>query len=1070
MTKEQMFYKALQDVFIGAKIEGEGGFINLMRIKSNYYSQIEDILQKDIDNALRQYSNFREELFDKLYTFFSRYFTESGSIYFNSTPFHNNIYEKVYTDDRDVILFWKTQMLYYVKTDRIFRSMPIEVEGIKFRFDASTIENKKANEKRSLIYELKDMEDDKTIIFSVYYSEKGRKTREDDILKEIKKKHISITEELLEKAFRVFEKQSEVDFFINKNARQFLQEQFKLWSYQYFWDGASYWTQDRVNQLQILKDVAFKIIDFISQFEDELVKIWNKPKFVLNSNYVITLDRIMDTALSENQIPPAPFNKGGISVPHPDKEDVSASPFSKGSNPPTPFSKGGLRGILIKILTHSNIDLQIKEWKELGIVDEDFTVEDIFEDEASNNWEERKNPGLFDKNELKQKGLITTGFHLPYNPDLKERARELRKNMTEPERKIWYEYLRNFKYQVLRQKPLDNYIVDFYCPELKIVIEIDGDTHFTEEGKVYDEERTRILEGYGLKIIRFLNTDIMRNLAGVVQEIEKEIHQIPLTPFSKGGIGGSFNFDEESNPPAPFNKGGLRGICPKYKHLPIDTRYFKELELEILSLFDDLDNQLDGWLIKSENYQALNTILPKFREKVQTIYIDPPYNAKSSEIIYVNEYKHSSWITLMENRLSLARYFLSNSGVFECAIDENEHDNLSKLLTEILPNYEKTCISIVHNPRGIQGNNFSYTHEYTFFLCPSKGVIQHKEIEKDKWEYSNLRNWGGESLRTDAKNCFYPILIKDNRIVGIGEIPDNSYHLSSRVIKKDDDVYEVWPIDSNGIERKWRYAKQSIKEILDYLIIKDFEYEFEIYMPKMTEQYKTVWIDSIYDASIYGSKLLSEMFGKIDFDFPKSLYNVFDCLNSVLQSEKSAIVMDFFAGSGTTAHAVIELNRHDNGKRKYILVELGNHFNNVILPRIKKLCISDNWDNGKSKNGKGISHFIKYYELEQYEDTLRNCKYEDGDLLTIPDRSPYQEYVFLKDEKLLKSIDVDYENNKVNIDLTKLYENIDIPETLSNLMGKWIKKITAETVLFEDGNEINYKDLDYKQIKPLIWW
>ena len=162
MTKEQKFYKALQDVFIGAKVEGKGGFVNLMRIKSNYYRKIEDILKKDIKATLKSHPKFRDELFDKLYSFFSRYFTESGSIYFNTTPFHNNIYEKVYTDEKDVILFWKTRMLYYVKTDRIFRSLPVEFpsergvsEGrgvFKFYFDASKIESKKANEKRSLIF------------------------------------------------------------------------------------------------------------------------------------------------------------------------------------------------------------------------------------------------------------------------------------------------------------------------------------------------------------------------------------------------------------------------------------------------------------------------------------------------------------------------------------------------------------------------------------------------------------------------------------------------------------------------------------------------------------------------------------------------------------------------------------------------------------------------------------------------------------------------------------------------------------------------------------------------------
>jgi adenine-specific DNA-methyltransferase len=200
-TKEQKFYNALQDIFIGAKIEGQGGFVNLMKIKSNYYSKIEKILKDDIDKALKQYPSFREELFDKLYSFFNRYFTESGSIYFNSTPFHNNIYEKVYTDDKDVILFWKTRMLYYVKTDRIFRSLPIEFDNYKFYFDASKLENKKANEKRSLIFELNEVKEDKTIEFIVYYSEKGRVTKTEEILKKLKKENININEEILERAF-----------------------------------------------------------------------------------------------------------------------------------------------------------------------------------------------------------------------------------------------------------------------------------------------------------------------------------------------------------------------------------------------------------------------------------------------------------------------------------------------------------------------------------------------------------------------------------------------------------------------------------------------------------------------------------------------------------------------------------------------------------------------------------------------------------------------------------------------------------------------------------------------------
>ncbi|MGF3573748.1 MAG: site-specific DNA-methyltransferase, partial [Candidatus Bathyarchaeia archaeon] len=323
MSKEQKFFDALKDVFIGAKVEGESGYINLMRIKSKYFEEgVFPRLKKDIDEALKPFPEFREELFEKLYTFFNRYFSESGSIYFSYTPIHQNVYEKVYTEDDDVILFWKTHMLYYVKTDRLFNSLPVEMDGFKFFFDVSTLEHKKASEKREIVYEFKEKRADGTIVFNVYYSEKGKKTKIDEILRACKKEGVKVTEDVLIKAFRVFEKQSEVDYFINRNAKEFLKEQFNIWLYQYVFSGESEWTEKRIRQLQTLQNIAFKIIDFISQFEDELVKIWNKPKFVLNSNYVITLDRIAEKNIQ----------------------------------------------LVEKILNHPKFDEQIKEWKELGIV------------------------------------------------------------------------------------------------------------------------------------------------------------------------------------------------------------------------------------------------------------------------------------------------------------------------------------------------------------------------------------------------------------------------------------------------------------------------------------------------------------------------------------------------------------------------------------------------------------------------------------------------------------------------------------------------------------------------------
>ncbi|HUT85372.1 MAG TPA: endonuclease domain-containing protein [Elusimicrobiales bacterium] len=127
--------------------------------------------------------------------------------------------------------------------------------------------------------------------------------------------------------------------------------------------------------------------------------------------------------------------------------------------------------------------------------------------------------------------LITKGYHLPYNPNLKEAARALRKNMTPAEKHIWFKYLSNFKYQVFKQRPISNYIVDFYCPKLKLIIEVDGDSHYFEKGQKLDVIRERALKKYGLKILRFTNKDVLTNLEGVVSVIE----EIPPAPLKEGG-------------------------------------------------------------------------------------------------------------------------------------------------------------------------------------------------------------------------------------------------------------------------------------------------------------------------------------------------------------------------------------------------------------------------------------------------------------------------------------------------------------------------------------------------------
>jgi adenine-specific DNA-methyltransferase len=261
---------------------------------------------------------------------------------------------------------------------------------------------------------------------------------------------------------------------------------------------------------------------------------------------------------------------------------------------------------------------------------------------------------------------------------------------------------------------------------------------------------------------------------------------------------------------------------------------------------------------------------------------------------------------------------------------------------------------------------------------------------------------------------------------------------------------------------------------LSELLVKQKENRFEVYKRKYLQEEgslpRTWWDNPAYSARDNGTRALVDLFGsEKGFDFPKAPGAVEDSLR-VCSAEDAEIILDFFAGSGTTAHATINLNREDGARRKYILVEMADYFDSVILPRIKKLVFCDKWKDGKAAGGKGVSHLLKYYQMEQYEDALRRLRYDDADLFDDPNQDPYHQYVFLRDLKMLEALDVDLKKNKVKVDLSKLYHGIDIAETLSNLTGKWIKRITADSVEFQDGEVVDTKNLDWRRIKPLIWW
>lgn len=440
-------------------------------------------------------------------------------------------------------------------------------------------------------------------------------------------------------------------------------------------------------------------------------------------------------------------------------------------------------------------------------------------------------------------------------------------------------------------------------------------------------------------------------------------------------------------------------------------------------------------LIEGDNYHAVSVLNFTHNKKIDVIYIDPPFNTGAQDWKYNNDYvdkndayRHSKWLCMMSHRLKVAKKLLRNDGVLICAIDDNECAHLGVLLEEIFHGYEIHCITIVHNPRGVQGDNFSYTHEYAYFVF-KKGlkVIGNRIIADKDISWRNLRDNGGESLRTDARNCFYGIIVKNGKIIGFTDVLNSDEHPEKQTMQIND-KFVVYPIDSEGIERKWRYSLQSVEKIKNLLRTKKKSYGYEIQLGKNFGTVRTVWQDSKYDSNEYGTKLVNSLVPNCNFDFPKSVYNTFDCVAPILRSRNNAIILDFFAGSGTTGHAVMILNKEDNGKRRFILNTDNENgiAREVCYPRIKKV-IEGHKD---YPDITGIDSNLIYYQTDfvDAEPTDKNkikLTEKATDLLCLKENT----YELVLDKKDFKI----YKNNKHYTGI--IFDQLVIPDFKNAIKG-----------------------------------
>ncbi len=354
------------------------------------------------------------------------------------------------------------------------------------------------------------------------------------------------------------------------------------------------------------------------------------------------------------------------------------------------------------------------------------------------------------------------------------------------------------------------------------------------------------------------------------------------------------------------------------------------------------DSSLWHTLIEADNYHALQLLEYLYSGKVDCIYIDPPYNTGARDWKYNNDYvdaadsyRHSKWLSMMQKRLKIAKRLLKNTGILVVTIDDNELSHLDCLLQEIFSDYDRFIVTIEHSKRGRRGKNMAKSNEYAlFFVKHGLEVICQEPTDSLGGETRNLRRTGSGSLRTERPRKFYPIYIdvKKECVKEIGDsIPleaEPFFSVPEKVSAKHpgSTLEIVWPFDEDGIQKNWHYAAPRARAefSVNKLSVRKQSYGWQVYYQlreRDSKKYKTVWTGSYLDASTHGTELLTKIIGQgRSFDYPKSLYAVRQCLYACAFDNPSALILDFFAGSGTTLHAVNLLNAEDGGHRRCILV------------------------------------------------------------------------------------------------------------------------------------------------------
>lgn len=509
--------------------------------------------------------------------------------------------------------------------------------------------------------------------------------------------------------------------------------------------------------------------------------------------------------------------------------------------------------------------------------------------------------------------------------------------------------------------------------------------------------------------------------------------------------------------------------------LPVDTSLFSQRIADALrSETTDIGHGLDGLLLNSDNYQALQLLREQYRNRVRGIYIDPPYNTENDQFEYKDNYQHSTWLTMMRDRIEVARELLRDDGLFFVSIDDNEQERLKTLLNQLFGEENYLATIIWDKNHSQQAGNFKVYHEYVHVYAKDIEAIDKsgfravsdEDITAGAQKIVSEKNPPAEftfpaGTRVDTNN---QLRFEEGEYIGNpdgewSKVVEGPFHAKDGELQSPVTLRAAW----TQLEQMREWFSDSDEEVLDSKNQPVLEFYFngagklQYRKERLRESVKTL---REYGTQGNASDHLDEFFsGEAGYSYPKPVEMMEDVVQWLSEPEEQNIFLDFFAGSGTFAEGVINANQADEIDRSVILVDMGEYFDDLLVPRVLKTAYAAEWDDGTPEPGtqRRAGHSFRYEKLEQFDDTLDNLELSDERQATFQSFEEYLLRYMLKFEPAGPSL-LDRDAFKTPFEYMlsvregaeSTPQEVDLPTTFNHLLGL---DVSSQERVNQDGRQ-----------------